>query len=370
MRSRFFQSLFKRWRLDYRFRAFIFTVSGLILMPGVLIAQLEQATSGYPPLAQPLVREGDLAVRLVERLNLGTAVSEAEAESLLISIEIAPKNGWIADYPVTPDVIGELEGAFVEAAEAGALGIGRETALGVLQDVLSEFSLSVEVDTSEQDTGDASAPDYPDSTTERDYYADEGPPVVTYYDPPPDYAYLYTWVSYPFRWRGARFPGFFVKKRFHVWVHGPERGHGEYLSNYFQDPGTGQLFRIDPAKRSHGESVPEIRSMVRSAPLAPVGSAAVTRESQQNSTMGTKKEYRGYGVSGPSAGVQSSTFERSGSSSFERTASDRGFQSRSGAGQISGKVHTGGSSREGSAQSETGAGGFHGGGGFGGGARH
>ena len=50
-------------------------------------------------LRSPLIREGDFAIKLVEALKVGQAKSEAEAESILASVGIAPKNGWIADYP-------------------------------------------------------------------------------------------------------------------------------------------------------------------------------------------------------------------------------------------------------------------------------
>jgi hypothetical protein len=345
-----------------RITAFIFIIS-FILMPGVIFAQSEPILPGNPQLAEPLVREGDLAVRLVEALNLGMAVNEAEAESILISIGIAPRNGWIADYPVTPDISAELRAAISEAAESGELAVGKESALQTLQNVLSYYTLSAKTDTSGESADETSAPDYPDSTAVSDYYSDEGPPVVTYYAPPPDYAYLYSWVSYPFRWRGSRFHGFFVKKRFNVWVHGPEGGHGEYISNYLHDSKTDKTFRIDPMKRSHGGAIEEIGGARQSSPSAPSGATAVPGSSQQRAITKAPGEFRGYGASGPSTGTRSSTFERSGSSSFERNASDRGFQSRSSAGQLPGKGASGGSSRDGSARDGGGVGGFHGGGG-------
>ncbi len=354
-----------------RLTAFIFIISGFLLMHGVVLAQSAQITPGSPTLAEPLVREGDLAVRLLEALNLGSAESETEAESVLASVDITPRNGWIADYPVTPDIIGELQVAISEAAESGKLAVGKEAALQTLQDVLSDYNLSAKTDTSGQGTGETSAPDYPDSTGVSDYYSDEGPPVVTYYAPPPDYAYLYSWVSYPFWWRGSRFPGFFVKKRFNVWVHGPEGGHGEYISNYLHDSKTDKTFRIDPMKRSHGGALEEIGGARQFSPSAPSGAAAVPGPSQERAITRAPGEFRGYGASGPSTGTRSSTFERSNNSSFERNASDRGFQSRSSAGQIPGKGASGGGSRNGSARGGGSVGGFHGsGGGSTGGVRH
>jgi len=352
------------------FTACILVIGSFLLFPGLTIGESDQVTQGNLLLAQPLIREGDLAVRLVETFNLGEVVTEAEAESLLISIDIAPGNGWIADYPVTPDIVGELQTAISEAAESGKLAVSEDVALQTLQNILSDYDLSATADTSQTDTGEASPPDYPDSAGARNYYYDEGPPVVTYYAPPPDYAYLYTWVSYPFWWRGSRFPGFFVEKKFHVWVHGPERGHGQYVSNYFQDSKSNKIFRIDPANRSKGGTVADGGGVRR--PVSPTPTeAAASGESHARSIIRTQGEFRGYGASGSSIGTRSNVFERSVNSNFERNASDRGFQSRSIAGQISGKGNSVGSSRDGAARGGGSAGGFHGGGGgSAAGARH
>ena len=69
----------------------------LVFMPVGIHAQNVQGTGEQPPIAQPLVREGDLAVKLADALRLGKASSEAEAESLLANAGIIPRNGWIAD---------------------------------------------------------------------------------------------------------------------------------------------------------------------------------------------------------------------------------------------------------------------------------
>ena len=73
---------------------------------------------GPPPIGGPLVREGDFAVRLLSALDLGTTDDEVEAETRLGEVGIIPRNGWIADYPVTPDVLGELQKAVVDAASS------------------------------------------------------------------------------------------------------------------------------------------------------------------------------------------------------------------------------------------------------------
>jgi hypothetical protein len=69
----------------------------------------------------------------VEVLKLGTAKNEAEAESRLASIGIAPKNGWIANYPLTPDIIGELRRAIGLALDSGKIAMNKDEALMAVQ---------------------------------------------------------------------------------------------------------------------------------------------------------------------------------------------------------------------------------------------
>jgi hypothetical protein len=349
-----------------RIRVFLIA-SCLFLMPCFAMSQSEQTTVGNPPLEQPLIREGDMAVKLVEALRLGTPESEAEAESILASLDITPRNGWIADYPVTPDIGDELQAAVGEAAGSGKIAVDKEDALRTVQDIMNGYDLPVRGDTSGQGTGETTGPDYPDSTAENNYYYDEGPPVVTYYAPPPDYAYLYTWVPYPFWWSDSFFPGYFILIDFdvpagrhrpgHGHGHGHDHDHGKFISNHFVDPKTGGTFRIEPGRRPR----------VGTSPAGAGWSATSTRSRTQPAlntgrgqpAAGTYKEFRGYGTSGPAAGTRSSVFDRSPNSQFERNASDRGFQSRSSAGRTSGgKPTSGGSVRGGG-----GFGGFHGGGG-------
>ncbi len=74
-----------------------------------------------PPVEQPLVPEGVFAVQLVEALKVGQTQDEAQAESMLSAVGIEPKNGWIAGYPVTPAVIGEIEKGVGQEAVAKLL---------------------------------------------------------------------------------------------------------------------------------------------------------------------------------------------------------------------------------------------------------
>ena len=54
-----------------------------------------------------------------------------------------PRNGWIADYPVTPDIIGELQKSVGDAADAKKIDLGRDEALKRLDNVSAGFSLGV-----------------------------------------------------------------------------------------------------------------------------------------------------------------------------------------------------------------------------------
>jgi hypothetical protein len=342
-----------------------FVIAGsLFLMAGFAMAQPGQTTGGNPPLEQPLIREGDLALKLAEALKVGTAESEAEAESALAAVDITPGNGWIADYPVTPDIAEELQNAIGEAAESGKIAVNEEAALKIFQDIMNENNLLVKADTSGKGVDEAVGPDYPDSTVENNYYYDDGPPVVTYYTPPPDYAYLYSWVPYPFWWSDVWFPGFFILVDFDVDLdrhrHGHHRDHGKRVSNHFADPRTGRVSRIDPANRFHGGTFPDRAGAVGSRLSGKSGARAILNKSGGRAATGAYREYRGYGASGPPTGTRSSAFDRSPNSQFEKNSSDRGFQSRSKAGMTPG---AGRGSSGGPHISGGGGAGFHGGGG-------
>lgn len=314
-------------------------------------AQTDQPSAANSLISQALIREGDLAFELAAGLKVGAPKNEAEAEDELIAVGISPRNGWIADYPATPDIIGELQASISGAADSGKLAVGKEAALKTFQDIISGAGLPVRPDVSGNVAVEPSAPNYPDTTAIGNYYSSVGPPVVTYYEPPPDYAYLYTWVPYPFWWTDYWFPGFFVLADFNVSIHGHghhHHGHDGFITNHFHDPATGRISRIDPANRFRGGA-----QAVFDRGLARTGGA------------GAGKELRGYGVTPNSAGIRSSAFEHSVNSRTEHPASDRGFQSRSSAGQITGGGQGGGSSSRAAAGGGArggGGGGFHGGG--------
>ena len=131
---------------------------------------------GSPSVEQGLVREGSLAMKLAEALKIGEVKSEAEAESRLAQIGIAPRNGWIADYPVTPDVIGELQNAIGAAADSGKLVMKKDEAIKTFQGLIADIQ--------SQYAGTEPRP--------------EGqPPPEPYYYPYPYYPYYYPY-DYPY----------------------------------------------------------------------------------------------------------------------------------------------------------------------------
>jgi hypothetical protein len=214
-------------------------------------AQSQETTKQPPPIAQTLVREGDFAIKLAEALKMGKAASEAEAESMLASAGIIPENGWIADYPMTPDIIRELEKAVGEAADGQKLALGKNEALKALRTVAVEHELPIVAEGPDEyaESPPPTTPQYATPSAIDNYYYAEGPPVVTYYPPPWDYYYMYAWIPRPFWCSGFYFPGFFILHDFHRGIH--RHGHAYIVTNHRRDPRTGRIFTVDP-RRGHG----------------------------------------------------------------------------------------------------------------------
>ena len=102
-------------------------------------SQSEPNKPGPPPVERSLIREGSFAMKLAEALKIGEVKSEAEAESMLASVGIAPKNGWIADYPLTPTIIGELQNALSASADSGKIALRKDEAIKVFQDLITDI---------------------------------------------------------------------------------------------------------------------------------------------------------------------------------------------------------------------------------------
>jgi len=232
-----------------------FTVSLLVVLMSLMIipATARAQPEGPPPIGGTIVREGDFAVRLLSALDLGTTDDEVEAETRLGEVGIIPRNGWIADYPVTPDILGELQKSVVDAASSRKIQLSRAEALKRINAVSDEFELSVSPYTGSESYGtEPPAEGYANPEDINNYYAYEDTPVYTYYTPPPDYYYLYVWVPYPFWCRGFWFPGFFVLHDFHR--HFVVHNRVKFVSNHFNDVRTNRVYRVDPAVRFSGRT--------------------------------------------------------------------------------------------------------------------
>ena len=286
-------------------------VKELNIQPGKkTVSPSSRTTTAPPPIGQTLVREGDFAIKLSEGLKVGQPRSEAEAENMLSSIGVMPKNGWIADYPVTPDIIGELQNTVGTAADSGKLGMKKDEALKTFQELTTQQGLPVRADTGTQNAGTEQPPegvappqDYPEyyePSAIDNYYYDEGPPIVTYYPPPWDYYYMYAWVPYPFWCGGFWFPGFFCLHDFHrgFFVHGNRR----FISNHFWDARVRGFGTIDPARRSLGNAMASKSTRGFSSREASNGASSILRRSSEHTALNrpTGVTSGNRGISGPS----------------------------------------------------------------------
>jgi len=263
----------------------MFLAVGLVMAPYAGLVSAMTSRSGSPPIEQPLVREGDFAVKLANSLNLSPSKDEAAAEDALSSISVAPRNGWISDYPMTPDIFAEVRESTARAAASGSLSMAESEATGIVDRISNDMQLPVTVagDTSYQAAGEeysygsgagenySSGSGYSSSSSSMagppyaeapppdaamydeapgyvdQYYGDNGPPVVTYYPPPFAYYWLYDWVPWPFWWGGYGFGGFFVLGDF------DRHYHGHHFSNHYRNA-NGTFGRVDPASRANSGS--------------------------------------------------------------------------------------------------------------------
>ncbi len=259
----------------------------LLLVPVIAAAEYQKAPQDSPPIEQPLVREGAFAQQLASALGLGNAGTEAEAESMLGEKGILPRNGWIADYPATPDIIGELRQSVSDAADAGKLSINRPEALKRFDGVTAEAALNIRPQDEDAIVSSGAEGEYAVAPTDlNNYYYDVGPPVVTYYTPPADFFYLYSWVPYPFWCNNFWFGGFFILNDFHRNAfdgHHHHQHHGKFVSNHFH--GSNGFTRIDPVARFNGQSNVAAGVGVRAGSV-PAGSQVNTRSNM--TTTGTQ----------------------------------------------------------------------------------
>ncbi len=301
-------------------------LASFLLVPVMAGGQTGDRTAGLPRVQQTLIPEGFFAIKLADAFKLDPAKTEPEAETTLTSLGIAPKNGWIADYPVTPDVLIELQNAVGTATDSGKLSMERDEAMKTVQDVALDLGLPIVTAGGQggQTTSAEGDGEYTDSSEITNYYDEEGPPVITYYPPPPDYNYLYAWVPSPFWCAGFFFPGFFVLNDFDIIVVLDHHGHHHHhhgITNHIIDPKTHQVARIDPITRSIGRNVGSTANLTQrgfNTNRAQNGASAIFNQSLQrtkapmspraNAT--TSPSATGRSAGGTGAGPETGFFSR------------------------------------------------------------
>ncbi len=238
--------------------------AGLLLYPfagfaqdyGPQTSQKQQA----PPVAQTLVREGDFAIRLAAELKLGNPENEAAAEDTLAKAGVSPLNGWISDYPVTPEIVGQLGDSITAAADQGKLPMTAGEATKGLYSLASEMNLPTPAG-----PGPGTAPEgRTNPMIVNNYYYDQGPPVISYYPPPPYYGYLYDWVPYPAFWFGFWFPGFYICHGFTTTVvvsNGAFVTRSAIVSNQIIHPVTRAVTVVDPVVRTSTGAVHPVTAL-------------------------------------------------------------------------------------------------------------
>ncbi len=156
---------------------------------GYYYARPDQGKTEAPPAEENLVREGYFATRLADALKIGEVKSEAEAEEKLAAVGILPKNGWIADYPLTPNVVAELEKAIGEAVDSGKIAMKKDEAIKLFQDLVAD----IQNEYSQAEPPPGNQP-YPEGYVYPRYY---------YYPYPYSFGYYRFYYPYPYfrHWR-------------------------------------------------------------------------------------------------------------------------------------------------------------------------
>ncbi|MGA2387313.1 MAG: hypothetical protein ABSG33_12380 [Candidatus Bathyarchaeia archaeon] len=126
-------------------KTYLLVIAALLLMMPIAagVAHAADTTKSPPPIGQMLVREGDYALKLAQALKVKPAATEADAENTLAAIGITPKNGWISDFPVTPDITAEIQTAIDAAAGSGKLTMSKAEADSAFKALNDEAGLSI-----------------------------------------------------------------------------------------------------------------------------------------------------------------------------------------------------------------------------------
>ncbi len=299
----------------------IMTAAGLLLYPFAAIAadygSQPSQEQQVPPVAQTLVREGDFAIKLAAELDLGKPSDEATAEDMLTAAGVVPANGWLSDYPMTPEIIGQLKDAVSKAAAEGKLKMSTDEAVKGLYYLTAQMNLPTPAGSeSQSQEGTSAAP----PAVVNNYYYDQGPPVITYYPPPYDYWYLYNWVPYPVFWFGFWFPGYYICHNFTTVVVSPVFFDRRVVTNHVIDPVTRRVAIVDPVARTSNGVRPT--TVLRTADGRTFGSLSEMRRST-GSLVTKRPESRTMTNSAYRGGSFSTRESQQGAESIYRRSIDR-----------------------------------------------
>jgi hypothetical protein len=128
--------------------------------------------------------------------------------------------------------------------------MGPEKATRLLYEQASQMNLPVPAGPESKAAAMPTAPAQPDIYN---YYTGYGPPIITYYPPPPAYFYLYAWVPYPVWWYGFYYPGFYICNNFSTTV--VVNSRTAFVRNRFVDPVTRRVVRVEPVRRTGRDTV-------------------------------------------------------------------------------------------------------------------
>jgi len=290
----------------------ILVAAGLVLAPCTGSVNAQSSTSSRPPIEQPLVSEGQFAVELATALNLTSSHDEAAAEDALTSISITPRNGWISDYPMTPDIIAEVRESTARSASSGSLSISEADAARTMDNVSIAMNLPIEVAGEKYTNESSSSSEYQSSSTApppevseyeapanvEEYYDEYGPPIVSYYPPPLDYGYLYAWVPWPFWWGGFGFGGYFMLKDF------DRNDHHHRFSNHVSNA-NGTVSRVNAVTRATGTGIRNSSTLAgasrstQSSRLSSTNAQAGARALMNHAQTMSKGDAQGYRVYAP-----------------------------------------------------------------------
>ena len=123
-----------------------------------------------------LAREGDFAIKLAEVLKLGTARTRLKQRTCWLQPVSHRKNGWIADYPLTPDIIGEVRTSISLALDSRKIAMKKDEASLAVQ-VLIDNQRKLQDSASQEQTSEYG-----------DYLSASHEAYDPYYSPEPYYS--------------------------------------------------------------------------------------------------------------------------------------------------------------------------------------